>query len=122
MSIDLISKEIGLDERPRRQETILVGADAQTRFKTASKRSSDPPLSIGGHTPGSDEGRPNLLKLMNICTKLSNRVLALEDAKTIQDKVITRLKLRVRRLEKKRKYMRASMDGTESGYRRTWTR
>nr|GFA46840.1 hypothetical protein [Tanacetum cinerariifolium] len=74
------------DERPRRQETILVGADAQTRFKTASKRSSDPPLLIGGHTPGSDEGRPNLLKLMNICTKLSNRVLALEDAKTIQDK------------------------------------
>nr|GEU71010.1 retrovirus-related Pol polyprotein from transposon TNT 1-94 [Tanacetum cinerariifolium] len=57
----------------------------------------------GGHTPGSDEGRPNLLKLMNICTKLSNRVLALEEAKTPQDKMITRLKLRVRRLERKRK-------------------
>nr|GEY86692.1 hypothetical protein [Tanacetum cinerariifolium] len=59
----------------------------------------DSPLS-GGHAPGSDEGRPNLLELMNICTKLSNRVL---EAKTTQDKVITRLKLRVRRLEKKRK-------------------
>nr|GEV79741.1 hypothetical protein [Tanacetum cinerariifolium] len=112
----------------------IGGADVQTRFETASKRSSDSPLSTGytgrsgedrmeqetdlmdfippipydsplsgGHTPGSDEGRPKLLELMNICTKLSNRVLALEEAKTTQDKVITRLKLRVRRLEKKRK-------------------
>nr|GEV12872.1 zinc finger, RING/FYVE/PHD-type [Tanacetum cinerariifolium] len=45
----------------------------------------DSPLS-GGHTLGSDEGRPNLLELMNICTKLSNKVLALEEAKTTQDK------------------------------------
>nr|GEV69298.1 putative ribonuclease H-like domain-containing protein [Tanacetum cinerariifolium] len=112
----------------------IGGADAQTRFETASKRSSDPALSTGhtvrsgedmmeqetnmtdfvsptphdsplsgGHTPGSDEGRPNLLELMNICTTMSNRVLALEEAKTTQDKVITILKLRVRRLEKKRK-------------------
>nr|GEZ33443.1 hypothetical protein [Tanacetum cinerariifolium] len=109
-------------------------ADAQTRFETTSKRSSDPPLSIGhtvrsgeermkqetnlmdfvpptphdlplsgGHTPVSNEGRPNLLELMNICTKLSNMVLALEEAKTTQYNVITRLKLRVKRLKKKRK-------------------
>nr|GEY90961.1 retrovirus-related Pol polyprotein from transposon TNT 1-94 [Tanacetum cinerariifolium] len=100
----------GLSLAPRNH---VRGADAQTRFETASKRSSDPPLSTGqtirsredmmeqetnltdfvpqtphdlplsgGHTPGSDEGRPNLLKLMNICTKLSNKVLALEEAKT----------------------------------------
>nr|GEZ76852.1 hypothetical protein [Tanacetum cinerariifolium] len=62
----------------------------------------DLPIS-GGHTPGSDEGRLNLLELMNIYTQLSNMVLALEEAKTTQDKVITRLKLRVKRLEKKRK-------------------
>nr|GEX21751.1 retrovirus-related Pol polyprotein from transposon TNT 1-94 [Tanacetum cinerariifolium] len=110
------------------------GVDAQTRFDTTSKRSSNPPLSTchtfrsgedrmeqetdltdfvpptphdsplsGGHTPRSDKGRPNLLKLKNICTTLSNRVLSLEEAKTTQDKVITRLKLRVKRLEKKRK-------------------
>nr|GFA59880.1 hypothetical protein [Tanacetum cinerariifolium]GFA59934.1 hypothetical protein [Tanacetum cinerariifolium] len=36
-------------------------------------------------------------------TDAQSRVLALEEAKTTQDKVITRLKLRVRRLEKKRK-------------------
>nr|GEX25423.1 uncharacterized mitochondrial protein AtMg00810-like [Tanacetum cinerariifolium] len=62
----------------------------------------DSPL-LGGYTPGSDEGRHNLLELMNICTQLSNRVLSLEEVKTTQDKVITILKLRVRRLEKKRK-------------------
>nr|GEU52751.1 putative reverse transcriptase domain-containing protein [Tanacetum cinerariifolium] len=134
MSIDPISQEIGSGDKPRRQETTLRGANAQTRFETASKRPSDLPLSTGhpirsgedrmeqetdltdfvpptpydsplsgGHTPGSDEGRPNLLELMNIYTKLSNMVLALEEAKTTQDKVITKLKLRVMRLEKKTK-------------------
>nr|GEU43516.1 ribonuclease H-like domain-containing protein [Tanacetum cinerariifolium] len=120
--------DIGADETqaPRNH---IGGADAQTKFESASKRSSDLPLSTGRTVgsgkdrmeqetnltdfvpqtpmihllPRSDEGRPNLLELMNICTKLSNRVLALEEVKTTQDKVITRLKLRVRRLEKKRK-------------------
>nr|GEX16478.1 hypothetical protein [Tanacetum cinerariifolium] len=54
MSIDPISQEIGSGDRPRRQETTLGGADAQTRFETASKRSSDPPLSTG-HTIKSRE-------------------------------------------------------------------
>nr|GEX25908.1 hypothetical protein [Tanacetum cinerariifolium] len=72
-------------DRPRRQETTL-GVQ----------------MLILGHTPGSDEGRPNLLELMNIYTKFSNEVLTLEEAKATQDKVITILKLRVRRLEKKK--------------------
>ncbi|GJY59406.1 hypothetical protein Tco_0459298 [Tanacetum coccineum] len=62
----------------------------------------DSPLS-GGYTPGSDEGRMELIQeLMETCTSLTKRVLALEEAKTAQDRVITRLKLRVKRLEKKR--------------------
>ncbi|GJR56132.1 hypothetical protein Tco_1406653 [Tanacetum coccineum] len=44
----------------------------------------DSPLS-GGHTPGSDEGRPNFNELINLCTQLSNRVLALENSKAAQD-------------------------------------
>ncbi|GKB90278.1 hypothetical protein Tco_0962550, partial [Tanacetum coccineum] len=40
---------------------------------------------------------------METYTSLTKRVLALEEAKTAQDRVITRLKLRVKRLEKKRK-------------------
>ncbi|GKA14630.1 hypothetical protein Tco_0694276 [Tanacetum coccineum] len=59
----------------------------------------DSPLS-GGHTPGSDEGRPNFNELINLCTQLSNRVLALENSKTAQDLVIQKLKKRVKRLEK----------------------
>ncbi|GKD65741.1 hypothetical protein Tco_1307849 [Tanacetum coccineum] len=60
----------------------------------------DSPLS-GGHTPGSDEGRPNINELMTICTNLSNRVLALEQSKTAQDLVIRMLKKKVKNLEKK---------------------
>ncbi|GJT85184.1 hypothetical protein Tco_1066901 [Tanacetum coccineum] len=61
----------------------------------------DSPLS-GGNITGSDKGRIELIKdLME--TSLTKRVLALEEAKTAQDRVINRLKLRVKRLEKKRK-------------------
>ncbi|GJZ41243.1 hypothetical protein Tco_0588129 [Tanacetum coccineum] len=122
---------LGSGSGPRRQDTTLGGADAQTRFETASKKSHDPPLSegntsgsgedsmehqvdltdfvpptphdsplSGGHTPGSDEGRPNFNELINLCTQLSNRVLALENSKTAQDLVIQKLKKRVKRLEK----------------------
>ncbi|GKD38133.1 hypothetical protein Tco_1258340 [Tanacetum coccineum] len=100
---------------PRCPDTKLGDADAQTRFKTASKQSRDPPLSevntsgsgedrmehqddlidfvlptpydsplLGGHTPRSDEGRPNINELMAICIKLSNKV-TLETSKTAQD-------------------------------------
>ncbi|GKC33746.1 hypothetical protein Tco_1046130 [Tanacetum coccineum] len=63
----------------------------------------DSPLS-GDNTPGSDEGRMELIKeLMEICTSLTKRVLVLEEAKTAQDSVINKLKLRVKRLEKKTK-------------------
>nr|GEZ55173.1 retrovirus-related Pol polyprotein from transposon TNT 1-94 [Tanacetum cinerariifolium] len=48
----------------------------------------DSPL-LGGHIPGSDEGRPNINELMNICNKLSNRDLALEQFKTAQDLIGT---------------------------------
>ncbi|GKE36493.1 hypothetical protein Tco_1459898 [Tanacetum coccineum] len=46
----------------------------------------DSPLS-GGNTPGSDEDRMELIQeLMETCTSLTKRVLALEEAKTTQDK------------------------------------
>ncbi|GJZ92815.1 hypothetical protein Tco_0664880 [Tanacetum coccineum] len=58
----------------------------------------DSPLS-GGHTPGSDEGRPNINELMAICTNLLNRVLALVQSKIAQDLVINKLQKKVKRLE-----------------------
>ncbi|GKC24064.1 hypothetical protein Tco_1026214 [Tanacetum coccineum] len=63
----------------------------------------DSPL-LEGHTPRSNEGRMELIQeLMENYTSLTKRVLVIEEAKTAQDRVITRLKLRVKRLEKKRK-------------------
>ncbi|GKC58713.1 hypothetical protein Tco_1086311 [Tanacetum coccineum] len=122
---------LGSGSGPKRQDTTLGGADAHTRFETASKKSHNPPLSegntsgsevanmehsvdlmdfvpptphdlplSGGHTLGSDEGRPNFNELINLCTQLSNRVLVLENSKTAQDLVIQKLKKIVKRLEK----------------------
>ncbi|GJW09074.1 putative ribonuclease H-like domain-containing protein [Tanacetum coccineum] len=56
---------------PRCQDAILGGADAQTRFETASKQSNDLPLSRG-YTLGSREDSMKLLELMELCIKLSN--------------------------------------------------
>ncbi|GJR52788.1 hypothetical protein Tco_1403309 [Tanacetum coccineum] len=49
----------------------------------------------------SGENRLKLTDLMDICTKLSERVLDLEHTKTAQAQEITNLKLRVKKLEKK---------------------
>nr|GEZ40877.1 retrovirus-related Pol polyprotein from transposon TNT 1-94 [Tanacetum cinerariifolium] len=101
MSNDPISQEIGSEVKTSRSgEDRMEHPDDLPDFVPPTPY--DLPLS-GGHTPEIDEGRPNLVELMNIFTQLSNRVLALEEAKATQEKVITRLKLRVRRLEKKRK-------------------
>ncbi|GKA14605.1 hypothetical protein Tco_0694251 [Tanacetum coccineum] len=78
---------------PRRQDT-MGGTFSQTRSERILEQPNEPPLTEGSYTPGSDEGSLKLEELMNLCTNLSNRVLALETAKTAQDRVITRLRLR----------------------------
>ncbi|GJS49884.1 hypothetical protein Tco_0600005 [Tanacetum coccineum] len=87
---------------PRHQGTILGDRPAQTRFESLSKQSNDPPLSRV-NTLGSGEDIMKLNELIDICTKLSDRVLALENVKTTQDLEITSLKKRVNKLEKKKK-------------------
>ncbi|GKC34781.1 uncharacterized mitochondrial protein-like protein, partial [Tanacetum coccineum] len=86
---------------PRCQDTILGDAEAQTRFETASKQSNNPPLSRV-NTLGSKEDRLKLKELIDLCTKLSDRVLDLETTKTAQAKEIASLKKRVKKLERKR--------------------
>ncbi|GJW94300.1 putative ribonuclease H-like domain-containing protein [Tanacetum coccineum] len=92
----------GSGSGPRCQDTILGDAKAQTRFETASKQSNDPPL-LRVNTLGSGEDRLKLKELMELCTKLSDRVLNLETTKTAQAKEIANLKKRVNKLEKKKK-------------------
>ncbi|GKE08963.1 hypothetical protein Tco_1412514 [Tanacetum coccineum] len=49
-------------------------SEAQIRFKAASKKSNDPSLS-GVNTLGSGEDSMKLMELMELCTKLSERIL-----------------------------------------------
>ncbi|GKF44900.1 hypothetical protein Tco_0131452, partial [Tanacetum coccineum] len=72
---------------PRCEDTILGGAEAQTRFETASKQSNDPPISRV-NTLGSGEDILKLKELIDRCTKLSDRVVNLETTKTAQAKEI----------------------------------
>ncbi|GJZ92192.1 hypothetical protein Tco_0664257 [Tanacetum coccineum] len=67
---------------PRCQDTILGGANGQTRFETASKQSNDPPL-LRGYTLRSGEDNMKLLELMELCTKLSDLIQALVDKKKV---------------------------------------
>ncbi|GJY33120.1 hypothetical protein Tco_0417589, partial [Tanacetum coccineum] len=61
-----------------------------------------PLLLLGVNTPVSREDKLKIMELMEIYTKLSDRVLALENVKTAQDLEISSLKKRVKNLEKKR--------------------
>nr|GFB36876.1 hypothetical protein [Tanacetum cinerariifolium] len=97
-----IPQGTGSGGSPRRQDTILGDRPAQTRFERLSKQSHKPPLSRV-NTLRSGEDSMQLMELMKLYTKLSARVLALENNNTARDLEITHLKKRVKRLEKKRK-------------------
>nr|GEZ50008.1 hypothetical protein [Tanacetum cinerariifolium] len=105
-----IPQGTGSGGSPRRQDTILRDRPAQTRFEKLSKLCHKPPLSRV-NTLGSREDSMQLMELMGLCTKLSARVLDLENNKTAQDLKITHLKKRVKRLEKKRKSRTPQLKG-----------
>ncbi|GKA36589.1 hypothetical protein Tco_0723154 [Tanacetum coccineum] len=76
--------------------------DEAANEENVPTQSNDPPLSRV-NTLGSGEDKLKLKELMDLCTKLSNRVLDLETTKTAQAKEIASLKKRVKKLERKRK-------------------
>nr|GEY99389.1 hypothetical protein [Tanacetum cinerariifolium] len=98
----------GEDERVVRAATTATSLEVEPESgnidKTRSTATLNEPtpqeISSEGHTPGRDEGRPNINELMAICTQLSNRVLTLEQFKTAQDFVIKKLQNKIKRLEK----------------------
>ncbi|GKB87176.1 hypothetical protein Tco_0959448, partial [Tanacetum coccineum] len=75
---------------------------SQTRSERVSTPSYDSPL-LGVNTPKSDEERIELKELMDMCTKLSDRVLDLEHVKDTQALEIKKLKKRVKKLERRNK-------------------
>ncbi|GJQ95127.1 putative ribonuclease H-like domain-containing protein [Tanacetum coccineum] len=75
-------------------------ADEVAYEENVPTQSNDPPF-LRVNTLGSGEKRLSLKELMNLFTKLSNRVLDLETSKTTQAKEIASLKKRVKKLERK---------------------
>nr|GEW14825.1 hypothetical protein [Tanacetum cinerariifolium] len=75
---------------------------AQTRFENVSKLSNES-LLVRDNTLRCDEDSMKLNELMELCTTLQSRILALEKTKTTQALEITRLKMRVKKLEKKQR-------------------
>ncbi|GJS41622.1 hypothetical protein Tco_0566665 [Tanacetum coccineum] len=73
-----IPQGTGLGSGPRLQDTILGDRPAQTRFKRLSKQSNEPPLSRV-NTLGIGEDSMKLQELMDLCRKLSDKVLDLEN-------------------------------------------
>ncbi|GKF52971.1 hypothetical protein Tco_0159881, partial [Tanacetum coccineum] len=73
---------------------------AQIRFERLSKQSNKPPLSRV-NTLGSGKDNMKLQELMDLCTKLSDRVLDLENIKDAHALEIKKLKKRFKKLEKK---------------------
>ncbi|GJT87719.1 hypothetical protein Tco_1069436 [Tanacetum coccineum] len=96
-----LDAEQGSGGSPRRQDTI-GDRPAQTRFERLSKQSNEPPLSRL-NTLGSGEDSMKLQELMDLYTKLSDRVLDLENVKNAQALEIKKLKKRVKKLESKKK-------------------
>ncbi|GKC25567.1 uncharacterized mitochondrial protein-like protein, partial [Tanacetum coccineum] len=89
-------------EIPQSSGPIEPIADDVANEENVPTQSNDPPISRV-NTLGSREDRLKLKELMDLCTKLSDRVLDLETTKTAQAKEIACLKKRVKKLERKRK-------------------
>nr|GEV03105.1 copia protein [Tanacetum cinerariifolium] len=87
-------------DKVERAATTAASLDAEQDSVGSPKRQD----TIFGDRPAQNrEDSMQLMELMELYTKLSTRVLALEDNKTAQNVEITHLKKRVKRLEKKRK-------------------
>ncbi|GJS32033.1 hypothetical protein Tco_0530415 [Tanacetum coccineum] len=93
---------IGAGGSPRCQEA-TGGSIAQTRSERVPTQPYDSPLPRV-NTLGSDEGSMQLQELMALCTKLSDRVLALEtdlrQTKKVYGAAYTKLIMKVKKLEK----------------------
>nr|GEU43896.1 reverse transcriptase domain-containing protein [Tanacetum cinerariifolium] len=96
--------------KPKRQDTQETQpsgpttnvADSTLNEENIPAQSNDPPF-LRVNTLGSREDSLKLSELMELCTKLSERVLNLKTTKSAQAKEILSLKRRVKRLEKKKK-------------------
>nr|GEY40353.1 hypothetical protein [Tanacetum cinerariifolium] len=94
---------------PKCQETIK-DIVALTRSERVSKISNDP-LLAGVNTPRSGDDSLKLNELMELCTKLQQRVLDLETTKITQALEIDNIKRRVKKLEKETRVESSTNEG-----------
>nr|GEW63105.1 hypothetical protein [Tanacetum cinerariifolium] len=110
LSNEVIFEQLLLMGKPRRRDTqetqpsgpITNVADKALNVENVPTQSNDPPLSRV-NTLGNREDRLKLNELMEICTNLQQRVIDLENTKSVQAQEISNLKKKVKRLEKKRR-------------------
>nr|GEY97933.1 hypothetical protein [Tanacetum cinerariifolium] len=96
--------------KPRRQDPketqpsipLIEGADEALNEENVPTQSNDPPLSRVNILE-SGEDRLKLKELIEIYTKLQQRVIDLENTKNVQAQEISSLRKRVKRFEKKRR-------------------
>ncbi|GJU11915.1 hypothetical protein Tco_1134311 [Tanacetum coccineum] len=103
VSLDVVQASgIGTCGSPRCQEA-TGGSIAQIRSERVPTQPYDSPL-LRVNTLGSDKGSMQLQELMALCTKLSDRVLALEtdlrQTKKVYGAAYTKLIMKVKKLEK----------------------
>nr|GEU69500.1 uncharacterized mitochondrial protein AtMg00810-like [Tanacetum cinerariifolium] len=116
-AIDFLSNEVIFEQLPLMGRNKSLGSQSKRTLRKLSQsdptdealneenvptQSNDPPLSRV-NTLRSGKDRLILNELMEIFTRLQQRVLNLETTKTTQAKEISSLKRRVKRLEKKKK-------------------
>nr|GEU49532.1 hypothetical protein [Tanacetum cinerariifolium] len=86
-----------------------TASSLEAKPERLSNLPNEPPLEEGNISP-SGEGSMQLLELMDICTKLSNKVTALENelksTKSVYNKALITLTKKVKKLEKKLKHKR----------------
>ncbi|GKA22881.1 hypothetical protein Tco_0708843 [Tanacetum coccineum] len=96
-----IFKELARMGRKQRKDIEVSQSSASTKPMTEKETNKESVPTHSFDPSQSGEDRMKLHELMDLCTKLSDRVLALESIKTTQALEIASLKRRVKNLEKK---------------------
>ncbi|GJW72845.1 hypothetical protein Tco_0132215 [Tanacetum coccineum] len=98
----LLLNHLHLKPRRKQRKDIEVSQSSASTEPMTEKETNEEFVPKHSYDPSqSGEDRMQLHELMNLCTKLSDRVLALETTKITQALEITSLKSRVKKLEKK---------------------
>nr|GEU69321.1 hypothetical protein [Tanacetum cinerariifolium] len=104
----LLVKKLVSDDKLEKKT--VVPTDAKIQFVKAKQQEKLVRKPVKYAEMYSGEDRLKIKELMELCTKLSNRVLDLEKTKTAQENEIADLKKRVKKLERKRRFKKLKVN------------